>query len=129
MNLNARTMDGPGRLAFLATLRQMVAAGELTTGQTLRILRARWLAVDRPTFARLVGVSSSTVAQLEADQANPTVQTLNRVFSPFGMQVGLVATPDPGRQSFVLAPATYEALRRAVLDDAGAAIRAPKRSP
>jgi len=28
--------------------------------------------------------------QLELDESNPTVQTLNSVFNPFGMQVGIV---------------------------------------
>jgi hypothetical protein len=47
--------------------------------------------MDRGTFARAVKVSPRAIANLEDEpDANPTLETLTRVFAPFGARMGLV---------------------------------------
>ncbi len=68
----------------------MLAREDVTIGQGLRVLRAAFLGMDRESFSKVVGVSRRELAKIETDQANSTVNTLDRVFRPFGLRVGLV---------------------------------------
>ena len=65
---------------------------ELTPGQALRYLRKNYLGIDQHRFANLVKLSPRKLSDLENDKGNVTVNTLNRVFKVFGLQVGLVAS-------------------------------------
>jgi DNA-binding XRE family transcriptional regulator len=91
------------RKALLDELATMVASGELHLGEAARVLRAMVLGMDRQTFAQVVRVSPRAIARLEDDpRANPTVETLTRVFAPFGGKVSLVfpamTEPEPLRE-------------------------------
>lgn len=79
------------RKALLEDVATLVHSGEWRFGDAVRFLRAVVLRKNRETFARLVGVSAAALQKLEdrAD-ANPTLDTLNRVLRPFGGAVGLV---------------------------------------
>ncbi|NOK10389.1 transcriptional regulator [Corallococcus exercitus] len=78
------------RKALLEELAAMVATGELGLGDASRILRGVMLGMDRKTFAQAMKLSTSVVATLEDDpKANPTLETLNKVFAPFGGKVAL----------------------------------------
>ncbi|WP_163785496.1 hypothetical protein [Myxococcus vastator] len=78
------------RKALMEELAAMVASGELNLGDASRILRSTMLGMDRKTFAHAVKLSTSVVAKLEdAPDANPTLETLNKVFAPFGGRVAL----------------------------------------
>jgi hypothetical protein len=78
------------RKALLEELAAMVATGEFGLGEASRILRSTMLGMDRKTFAQAVRLSTSVVATLEDDpNANPTLETLNKVFAPFGGKVAL----------------------------------------
>lgn len=79
------------RKALLDEVAAMVAKRELRMGDAARLLRSAVLGLDRAAFARAVGVSQRTLASLEDDPgANPTLDTLTRVFVPFGARIGLV---------------------------------------
>jgi DNA-binding XRE family transcriptional regulator len=78
------------RKALLEELAAMVATGEFGIGDASRILRSTMLGMDRKTFAHAVRLSTSVVATLEDDpNANPTLETLDKVFAPFGGKVAL----------------------------------------
>jgi transcriptional regulator with XRE-family HTH domain len=79
------------RKALLEDVASLVHSGEWRFGDAVRFLRAVVLRKNRETFARLVGISAAALQKLEdrAD-ANPTLDTLNRVLRPFGGAVGLV---------------------------------------
>lgn len=78
------------RKALLEELAAMVATGEIGLGDASRILRGTMLGMDRKTFARVVKLSASVIAKLEDEpDANPTLETLNKVFAPFGGKVAL----------------------------------------
>ncbi|AEI63557.1 hypothetical protein [Corallococcus macrosporus] len=78
------------RKALMEELAAMVAIGELNLGDASRILRGTMLGMDRKTFARVVKLSTSVIAKLEDEpDANPTLETLNKVFAPFGGKIAL----------------------------------------
>lgn len=79
------------RKALLEDVGTLVHSGKWRFGDAVRFLRAVVLRKNRETFARLVGISAAALQKLEdrAD-ANPTLDTLNRVLRPFGGAVGLV---------------------------------------
>ena len=84
-------MSALERKALLEDLAAMVLVGELTFGDALRVLRGGVLRMDRASFAKAVGLSEAAIAKLEDQrEANPTLETLTKVFRPFGAELGLV---------------------------------------
>lgn len=83
-------LRGVDRARFFAAIQRAVEAEDLSLGDAVRVLRAAFLGMNRSEFSKLVGVSKRELAKLEGNDANPTIETLNRVFKPFGMRVGLL---------------------------------------
>lgn len=65
-----------------------VDAGQISLGRALVMARA---IVDKnqADFAKIVGVSKKVIADLERGRGNPTVETINKLFAPVGLSVGL----------------------------------------
>lgn len=78
------------REAALVALLGALYAGELTEGQLLRALRRDILGLSQTRYAELVGISRRTLSDLEGDKGNVTLDVMNRVFKPMGLQVGLL---------------------------------------
>ena len=79
------------RKALLEEVAAMVLSGELQLGEAARVLRSGVLGMDRQRFAQAVGLSPRALASLEdGTQANPTLETMRKVFKPFGGTVSLV---------------------------------------
>ncbi|NUY57681.1 transcriptional regulator [Salinivibrio sp. MA351] len=69
--------------------------GELTQGKALKGLRVNILGLKQDVFAKLVGVSRKTLSDIENDRGSYNTEVLNKVFKPFGLQVGLLpSSPD-----------------------------------
>jgi len=83
-------MDILERNRILNELQQQLASGEITIGGAVRRLRKEVTGLQQVRFAQMCKLSLRALRQLELDESNPTVQTLNSVFNPFGMQVGIV---------------------------------------
>ena len=83
-------MDILERNRILNELQQQLASGEITIGGAVRRLRQEVTGLQQARFAQMCKLSLRALRQLELDESNPTVQTLNSVFNPFGMQVGIV---------------------------------------
>ena len=83
-------MDILERNRVLNELQQQLASGEITIGAAVRRLRKEVTGLQQARFAQMCKLSLRALRQLELDEGNPTVQTLNSVFNPFGMQVGIV---------------------------------------
>ena len=83
-------MDILERNRILNELQQQLASGEITIGGAVRRLRKEVTGLQQARFAHMCKLSLRALRQLELDESNPTVQTLNSVFNPFGMQVGIV---------------------------------------
>jgi DNA-binding XRE family transcriptional regulator len=78
------------RQIVLDEIRQGLSDGSLSFGQAIRQLRQRVTGLNQTDFARMCKIALRTLRQLEQDASNPTVETLNSVFRPFGMQVGIL---------------------------------------
>jgi transcriptional regulator with XRE-family HTH domain len=85
------------RQALLTELQSALMGGRTSIGAAVRRLRTELTGLRQDQFAQMCRISLNTLQQLEHDQGNPTVRTLNAVFAPFGMRVGIVpGTPQPG---------------------------------
>lgn len=75
---------------MLQEVREQLESGGISLGQAIRQLRTRVTGLNQTNFAKMCKLSTRHLRQLEQDAANPTVETLNVIFRPFGMQVGIV---------------------------------------
>jgi DNA-binding transcriptional regulator YiaG len=75
---------------ILEELQQQLLAGSISTGAAVKRFRTEITGLRQEQFAGMCKISLRTLRQLEQDNGNPTVQTLNSVFRPFGMRVGVV---------------------------------------
>jgi transcriptional regulator with XRE-family HTH domain len=88
------------RQALLTELQSALMDGRTSIGAAVRRLRTELTGLRQDQFAQMCRISLNTLQQLEHDQGNPTVRTLNAVFAPFGMRVGIVpGTPQAGTSS------------------------------
>jgi DNA-binding XRE family transcriptional regulator len=77
------------RAELLVLVEQSVASGQLTLGGAARILRKYIARLNQHEYAELCGISRRTLAAIEMDEGNPTVNSLNQVFKLFGLELGL----------------------------------------
>ena len=66
-----------------------VAKGSMSIGQAVSAMR-RISKLTQPEFAKHRGLSVQSLRLIEADKANPTVDTLQKISSIFGLEVGFV---------------------------------------
>ena len=66
-----------------------VTAGELTVGEAVAAMR-KISRLTQTEFAKHRGISVQALRQIENGRGNPTVETLDKVASIFGLQVGFV---------------------------------------
>ena len=72
-------------------LKQGVETGDLTLGQAVRQMR-KIAGMNQKEYAqKIIGLSPRILAQIERDQGNPTLETLNKIGRPFGYKVGFVS--------------------------------------
>lgn len=89
MDKRLRHIDRARDRELREQLYRQVASGELTLGRAVALMR-KISHLTQPEFARHRGISVDALRKLEADTGNPTVETLNKVASVFGLQVGFV---------------------------------------
>lgn len=75
---------------ILDELKEQLAAGTVTIGAAVKRLRTEVTGLRQEQFAGMCKISLRTLRQIEQDDGNPTIQTLNQVFRPFGMRVGVL---------------------------------------
>lgn len=75
---------------LLEELRAQVHAGSIEITDAIKLMR-RISGLNQIEFAKHRGVSVNALRQLEAGTGNPTIETLNKVVSVFGLKVGLAA--------------------------------------
>lgn len=82
-----RTQD---RQAVMHGINKQLLLGELTQGGALKKLRIEVLNLKQDAYAKLVAVSRKTLSDVENDKGNYTSDIINKLFKPFGLQLGLV---------------------------------------
>lgn len=71
-------------------LRNAILQGDITLGQAVKQMRDITGLNQRDYAQRIVGISPRILAEVERDEGNPTVATLNKIGRPFGFEVGFV---------------------------------------
>ncbi len=76
-------------------LREALEQGQLSLGEAVRRMR-RISGLNQKDYARrIVGISPRILAEVERDEGNPTLDTLNKIARPFGYRIHFV--PRAGR--------------------------------
>ncbi|MBB3190006.1 helix-turn-helix transcriptional regulator [Halomonas cerina] len=88
--MKPRTLTPEAREAALLNQLGRLLRGETTEGQVLRTLRREVLGLSQSDYAALVGVSRRTLSDIERDAGSFSTASMNRVFRPLGLKVGLV---------------------------------------
>lgn len=84
-------------LALRDALYAALTHNTLSVGEAVRLMQ-RTSRLTQPEFARHRGISTAALRQIISGKGNPTVQTLNKVVSIFGLEVGLVAKQDRAKE-------------------------------
>ncbi|MHA6198068.1 helix-turn-helix transcriptional regulator [Pseudomonas wadenswilerensis] len=71
-----------------------IADGSLEVGAGVKRLRVEVAKLRQSDFARMCKISLRTLIQIEQGDGNPTLKSLNTVFRPFGLQMGVIRRPD-----------------------------------
>lgn len=80
-------------------LKAAIQAGEISIGEAVKAMR-KITGLNRQDFAKKIAqVSPRILGEIERDEANPTIQTLNKIGRVFGYQIGWVSTQRPGSVS------------------------------
>ncbi|HDS1734941.1 MULTISPECIES: helix-turn-helix transcriptional regulator [Pseudomonas] len=81
------------RGVLIEGVREGIADGSLDLGAAVRRLRVEVAKMQQASFARMCKISVRTLIQIEQGEGNPTLKSLNAVFRPFGLQMGVVKRP------------------------------------
>ncbi|MCD9570896.1 helix-turn-helix domain-containing protein [Pseudomonas protegens] len=76
---------------LIDNIRQELAAGRLSVGDAVKRLRTEVTGLHQSQFARMCRISLRTLIHIEHGDGNPTLKSLNAVFKPFGLQMGVVS--------------------------------------
>lgn len=78
------------RLAAKLSLIKAIESNELSLGEAVRRMR-KITGMSQKNYAeRIVGVSTRILAEIERNEGNPTLETLNKIGRPFGYTIGFV---------------------------------------
>ncbi len=64
--------------------------GDISEGQLLQRLRKNLLGYSQDQFGKLVGISRKTISDFEKGQGGTATLTINQLFKPFGLRVGIM---------------------------------------
>ncbi|NLU02089.1 MAG: helix-turn-helix transcriptional regulator [Pseudomonas lundensis] len=89
------TVSIDARSLMIEAIEADLARGEITLGDAVKRLRGEVTKLQQTQFARMCKISVRTLIQIEHNEGNPTLKSLNAVFKPFGLQMGVVRLPRP----------------------------------
>ena len=90
MDKRYKALSVPEQLALrLQAIEEVLAHPEWTLQQSVRHLK-RTLRLTSAELARLAGVSTKTIQDIEQGRSEGTVQTLNRILGVLGLKLGVV---------------------------------------
>ena len=78
------------RQAKIQSIEDDLAQGKITLGEAVKRFRVEITQLQPTQYARMCKISVRTLIQIEHDEGNPTLKSLNAVFKPFGLQMGVV---------------------------------------
>ena len=83
------------RALFIESVEQGLAEGTLQLGEAARRLRVEDTGLHQTPFPRMCKISVRTLVHIEHGEGNQTLKSLNAVFRPFGLQMGVVKVRRP----------------------------------
>lgn len=84
------TISMDTRALVIESVEQGLAQGTLQIGEAVRRLRVEVTGLHQSQFARMCKISVRTLVHIEHGEGNQTLKSLNAVFRPFGLQMGVV---------------------------------------
>lgn len=87
---NTAIKDAKLRKAVINSVMTKLLFSDITQGEALIQLRIHVLGFNQEKYAKLVNVSRKKISDIENNRSNPSVEVLNKVFKPFGLNVGLI---------------------------------------
>ncbi|UCZ82555.1 helix-turn-helix domain-containing protein [Pseudomonas sp. L5B5] len=90
------------RGTLIDDIQQEMAAGRLPIGDAVKRLRTEVTGLQQNLFARMCRISLRTLIHIEHGDGNPTLKSLNAVFKPFGLQMGVVKVQKTSRARSLL---------------------------
>lgn len=78
------------RALLIESVEHGLGDGSLTLGEAVRRLRTEVTGLHQSQFAKMCKISVRTLVHIEHDEGNQTLKSLNAVFRPFGLQIGVV---------------------------------------
>lgn len=90
------------RGALIDNIQQEMAGGRLPIGDAVKRLRTEVTGLHQSQFARMCRISLRTLIHIEHGDGNPTLKSLNAVFKPFGLQMGVVKVQRTSRARSLL---------------------------
>ena len=88
-NLSRHQLKELSRIEISERVEHTMQAGEISIGQAIQVLRQNVAQLTQAEYAKLCGVSQRTLAAVESNQANPSIDTLNQLLKLFGLKLGL----------------------------------------
>jgi DNA-binding XRE family transcriptional regulator len=90
MDKRYKALSVPEQLALrLQAIEEVLAHPEWTLQQSVRHLKLT-LRLTSAELARLAGVSTKTIQDIEQGRSEGTVQTMNRILGVLGLKLGVV---------------------------------------
>lgn len=78
------------RARVIESIEQGLTSGSLEIGDAVRRLRTEVTGLHQSQFARMCKISVRTLVHIEHGEGNQTLKSLNAVFRPFGLRMGVV---------------------------------------
>ncbi|MFL1514616.1 transcriptional regulator [Pseudomonas prosekii] len=84
------TLSIDARTLLIESIQVGLADDTLSINEAVRRLRVEVTGLNQTQFARMCKISVRTLVHLEHGEGNPTLKSLNAVFRPFGLKMGVV---------------------------------------
>jgi len=78
------------RTQLIESIQDALAEGSLEIAEAVRRLRTEVTGLHQSQFARMCKISVRTLVHIEHGEGNQTLRSLNAVFRPFGLKMGVV---------------------------------------
>lgn len=78
------------RSALIESIQDALTQGNLEVGEAVRRLRVEVTGLHQTQFAKMCKISVRTLVHIEHGEGNQTLKSLNAVFRPFGLKMGVV---------------------------------------
>jgi transcriptional regulator with XRE-family HTH domain len=84
------TITIDARALLIESIQEGLAQGTLEIGEAVRRLRVEVTGLHQTQFAKMCKISVRTLVHIEHGEGNQTLKSLNAVFRPFGLKMGVV---------------------------------------